>query len=233
MPTARSVSRRLPAGEVDGDGKQHEDHDREPDGQLADELDGRLDRPQLIRLHDHDAAGVRAETLLDLCLGQAYAVRQLLDERLQVEHNLTLCGLEELTLVVDDADEGLVRPPVRLLPQRLDGRAAEEIVGRAHGELAQATCDRRCERLHSRRQATPGARPPRRRSGTAGRRGRARERRGCRRPRAAGSSLPPIGRSRAPVASGPDRQRRHEADQPREHDQEPDGDPTPAGERRS
>ena len=133
MPTARSVSRRRPSREVDGDGEEHEDGDREPDGQLADELDGGLHRPQLVRLHDHDAAGVRTETLLDLLLGQADAVGQLLDERLQVEHDLSLAGLEELTLVVDDADEGLVRPAVRLLPERLHPRAAEEVVGGAHG----------------------------------------------------------------------------------------------------
>ena len=96
MPTVRSVSRRRPFGEVHGDGEEHEDGDREEDRQLADELDGRLHRPQLIRLHDHDAAGVRAETLLDLLLGQADAVGQLLDERLQVEHDLSLARLQEL-----------------------------------------------------------------------------------------------------------------------------------------
>ena len=86
-------TQRLPPpalGEVDGDGEQHEDGDRQPDGELADELDGGLRRPELIRLHDHDAAGVGAETLLDLGLGQADAVGQLLDERLEVEHDVPL-----------------------------------------------------------------------------------------------------------------------------------------------
>ena len=82
--------------EVHGEGEEHEDGDREPDRQLADQLHGRLHRPQLIRLHDHDAAGVRAEPFLDLLLGQADAVGQLLDDRLQVEHHLALAGLQEL-----------------------------------------------------------------------------------------------------------------------------------------
>ena len=229
MPTARSVSRRRPFGEVDGDGEEHEDGDREPDGQLADELDDRLHRPQLIRLHDHDAAGVRTETLLDLLVGQADAVGQLLDERLQVEHDLALGGLEELALVVDDADERLVRPAVRLLPERLDARAAEEVVGRAYGELAQAAGDRRRERLHGRRQ-------------------RLLELGGdvdvlvqlvdeVERESAAdlvvleqlGARCHPLVRLEG-LPLRPDRQRGHEADQAREDDQHPDRYPAPARE---
>ena len=93
------VAKRLPPPalrEVDGDGEEHEDGDREPDRQLADELDGRLRRTQLVRLHDHDAARVGAEPFLDLLFGQTDAVGQLLDERLQVEHDLAFGGLEEL-----------------------------------------------------------------------------------------------------------------------------------------
>ena len=221
-----------PLGEVDGDGEEHEDGDREPDRQLADQLDGRLHRPQLIRLHDHDAAGVRPEALFDLRLGQADAVGQLLDDRRQVEHDVALSRLEELALVVDDADEGLVRPAVRLLPERLHGRAAEQVVGRAYRELAQAAGDRGRERLDLWRKTglelggnvdvrvqlvdeieresaadlvvleQPGAR-----------------------------RHPLVGIQRLPLC--PDRQRRHEADQPGKHDQHPDRDPAPARKRRS
>ena len=84
MPTART-SPPPPFGEIHGHGEQHEHGDRQPDRELADELDGRLGSPELIRLHDHDAAGVGTETLLDLLLGQADTVGQLLDERLDVE----------------------------------------------------------------------------------------------------------------------------------------------------
>ena len=107
------VAKRFPPPalrEIDGDGEEHENGDRQPDGQLADELDGGLHRSQLVRLHDHDATRVRTETLRDLLLGQADAVGQLLDERLQVEHDLFLSHLQDLAFVVHDAEEGLVRP---------------------------------------------------------------------------------------------------------------------------
>ncbi len=96
MPTLRRVSRRRPFARIDGEGEEHEDRDRKEDRQLANQLDSRLHRPQLIRLHDHDAAGLRAETLLDLLVGQADAVGQLLDDRRQVEHDLALPSREEL-----------------------------------------------------------------------------------------------------------------------------------------
>ena len=125
-----------------------------------------------------------------------------------------------------------MRPAVRLLPERLHGGAAEQGVGRTDGELPQATGDRRRERLHLRRK---------RRLELGGNvdvlvqlvdeieRESATdlvvlEQPGARR-------HPLVGLQRLPLR--PDRQRRHEADQAREHDQHPDRDPAPAGERRS
>ena len=108
---------------------------------------------------------------------------------------------EELALVVDDTDEGLVRPAVRLLPERLHGRAAEQSC-RPRVPRARAGRRRSGPRAASPlAEDVPGARRRRRRSRTAGRRGRARERRGSRRPRAAASSSPPTCRSPAPAAS--------------------------------
>ncbi len=86
---------------------------------------------------------------------QADAVGQLVDERRQVEHDVPLGGLHELTFVVDDTDERLVRPAVRLLPERLDARAAQEAVGCTYRQLAKGAADRRRERLQLRRLVTP------------------------------------------------------------------------------
>ena len=76
-------------------------------------------RPQLIRFHDHDATASGLEALCDLLLTEPDASCQLLDERLQVEHDVPFPRADELALVVDDTDECLARLAVRLLPEPL------------------------------------------------------------------------------------------------------------------
>ena len=201
MPTARSVSRRRPLARYTAMAKSATMAIASQTESLPDQLHGGLHRPQLIRLHDHDPAGVRAEPFLDVLLGQADAVGQLLDDRRQVEHDLTLTRLQEPALVVDDADEGFVGAAVRLFPERLYGRAAEQVVGRTCRELPQAAGDRGRQRLHLWRKAGLEARRQRRRSRTAGRRDRARESHGSRRLRAAASLSPPTCRYPAPAVS--------------------------------
>ena len=122
-----------------------------------------------------------------------------------------------------------MRLAVRLLPEPLHSRTAEEVVSRTHGELAQPAGDRACERLDRRGELLSEL------GGDVGVRVQlvdeierehttdlvVLEQLGARR-------HPPVGLESLPLR--PDGQRGHEADDSRKHDEHPDGDPAPARE---
>ncbi len=73
--------------------------------------------------------------------------------RPQVEIDHPPVGGDVLRLVVDDSDERRVRRADGLLEERLHARTGEQLVCRAHRQLAQGSCQRRGDRLQVLRQA--------------------------------------------------------------------------------
>src|SRR4029450_10589204 len=83
---------------------------------------------------------------------RGFALSELLDDRLQVEHNVAVGRYEDPFLAVQDRHEELVRAPVRLAPELLDARPREQVVHRAGGRLLEADRDRWRQRAQIRRQ---------------------------------------------------------------------------------
>ena len=118
------VSQRLsapPLRDVDGEREQYEDGKREEDRERAQDLDALLRGIELVRVHDHDLAGVGPEPLLETP-AEADLVAELLDQRPEVEHDVAVRRRQAVRMAVDDGDQLLVSPAVRLLPEGLDAR---------------------------------------------------------------------------------------------------------------